>query len=325
MQAEDGKIIPAEITYKNMRELFAKKRRREAHKGDFGRVLIIAGSRGMAGAAILCGRGALRAGAGLTTFFVPDELLPIVQCAVPEAMCLCANATTPSAAASSVENGAFSATASSSDLVSTMPLSANLLASYDAIAVGPGLGTEEEAQRVVSCVLDNYKGKLVLDADALNIIAEDKVARSGGMQLRPNVTGTIITPHPGEAARLLGATVSEIQADRESAAIALAEKLGCIVVLKGAGTLVAAKNPATELYVNTTGNPGMATGGSGDVLTGVIVSFVAQGMAPLTAARAGVFIHGLAGDLAAADLGEAGLIAGDLPPYIAGALKEIAV
>jgi len=273
-----------EITYKEIRALFARKRNRDAWKGDFGRILVIAGSKGMAGAAILCGRGALRAGAGLVTFFVPDELVPIVQCAVPEATCM------------------------------VTPLSPDALSVYDAIAIGPGLGVTAKTRDMVLYVLENYGGKFVLDADALNIIANSNVKLD---------TDTIITPHPGEAARLLGTNTAVVQAKREASAAFLAEKYGCVAVLKGAGTLVAVTEPSLELYINPTGNPGMATGGSGDVLTGVIASFAAQGMSSLTAALAGVFVHGFAGDLAADLIGENGLTADDLPVSVAKALKQI--
>ncbi|MDR3365329.1 MAG: NAD(P)H-hydrate dehydratase [Clostridiales Family XIII bacterium] len=283
-----------EITQKEIRGLFIRKRRRDAHKGDFGRVLLICGSRGMAGAAILCARGALRAGAGLVALSVPDELLPIVQAGVPEATC--------------VGRGAEA-------------LSPQRLAAAGAIAAGPGLGAGPEAREAISRLLENYSGKLVLDADALNVLA--------GQNRRDIFFGanTVITPHAGEAARLLGISAAEVQAGRAEAAAALAGKYGCIAVLKGAGTLVAAgaaEDTPPQIFINTTGNPGMATGGSGDVLTGVIASFMAQGMDSLTAARAGVYIHGLAGDLMAKELGERGLTAGDLPLGVAKALKQIA-
>ena len=273
-----------EITYKEVRALFAKKRRRDANKGDFGRVLIIAGRKGMAGAAILCARGALRAGVGLVTFFVPNEIIPIVQSAVPEATCLRKTPTPED------------------------------LAIYDAIAIGPGLGTGEGAKNVVSYITENFGGKIVLDADALNVIAGTNIIFD---------EDTIITPHPGEAARLLGTSVEVIQAKREAVSALLAEKLGCVTVLKGAGTLVSTAYPTLEMYINTTGNPGMATGGSGDVLTGVIAALAAQGMPSLIAACTGVYIHGLAGDLVAKGIGEDGLVAGDLPDGIAHAIKLI--
>jgi len=271
-----------EITYKEIRELLSKKRKRDAHKSDFGRVLVIAGSIGMAGAAILAAKGALRAGAGLVTVSVPDELLPIVQTAVPEATCI------------------------------PRQLTPEVLAIFDAVVIGPGLGLTAEAGNLISYVLENFGGIFVLDADALTLLSDMNIT------LDPD---TIVTPHPGEAARLLGTTTSVIQAKREATAAIIAEKYACITVLKGAGTIVAATTPSLELFINTTGNPGMATGGSGDVLSGVIASFAAQGMPALTAAKAGVFIHGLAGDLMADEYGEPGLIAGDLPLGIAKALK----
>jgi NAD(P)H-hydrate epimerase len=199
----------------------------------------------------------------------------------------------------------------------------------DALAVGPGLGTGAGAKALVAHILRTYRGPLVLDADALNIIAAD------GEYRRDFAADTIITPHPGEAARLLGCGAADVQADRRGAVAALAEKYGAVAVLKGRGTLVAAPAPvasppdaplagslpdasrpspssAIKLYENTTGNPGMATAGSGDVLTGVIASFMAQGMSATDAAMAGVFIHGLAGDIAVGERGEHGLIATDI-------------
>ena len=261
-----------------------KKRKQDAHKGDFGHLLIIAGSKGMTGAAILCARGALRAGAGLVTISVTDDLFPIVQTAVPEAMCI------------------------------SRMFTPEQLAEYDAIAIGPGLGLTDESFETISYVLENYGGKMILDADALTFLANTNIS------LDPD---TIITPHPGEAAGLIGTTASVVQSKREASAVILADKFGCITVLKGAGTLVSATNPALKIYLNTTGNPGMATGGSGDVLTGVIASFAAQNMPMLKAACAGVFIHGLAGDLMATEYGMHGLIASDLPRGIAITLKKL--
>lgn len=277
-------MVSIEITYNEIRELFSAKRRRDAQKGDFGRVLVVAGSVGMAGAAILCAKGALRAGAGLVTISVPDRLLPVMQAAVPDATCI-PRSFTP-----------------------------ELLDIFDSIVVGPGLGVTEEAKSTVFSVLENYGGKVVLDADALNILSASAVSLD---------TDTIITPHPGEAGRLLGTTTAVVQKRREAAAAYLAEKFECVAVLKGAGTLVSITKPNMRIYVNPTGNPGMAVGGSGDVLAGVIATFAAQGMTTLTAARAGVFVHGLAGDIRAAEVGETGLIANDLPLAVAYALKQL--
>jgi len=274
-----------EITYKQISELFLKPRTRNANKGDFGRVLVIAGSAGMAGAAILCARGALRAGAGLVTISIPYELFPIVQSTVPEATCV------------------------------TRELSPEILAAYDSVVIGPGLGISIETWKTITFVLENYGGKLVLDADALNVIAGTNITFD---------TDTVITPHPGEAARLLGVDTYTIQSRREASAAVLSEKYGCVVALKGNGTIVAVTSPSLKLFINNTGNPGMATGGSGDVLAGVIAAFLGQGMETQTATCAGVYIHGFAGDLMIKEFGESGLLAGDLPLGVARTLKYIA-
>lgn len=269
------------------------RRPREAHKGDFGHVLIVAGSKGMAGAAVLCARGALRAGAGLVTVSVPDELFSIVQTAVPEAMCIGRGLETD--------------------------LSEAALKRYHVIALGPGVGTTAKSYELVSWLLQKYDGRFVIDADALNIIAvagrSDKQWFANFPKIPPQ---SIATPHPGEAARLLGVSKEAIEGNRIGALAALRAELGCVICLKGAGTLV------TPEQINTTGNPGMATGGAGDVLTGVIASFLAQGMELETAARAGVYTHGLAGDLAARERGEHGLTSGDIAEYVAYAIKKLA-
>ena len=268
------------------------KRPRASHKGDYGHVLIVAGSKGMAGAAVLNARGALRAGAGLVTVSIAEELFPIIQIAVPEAMCAGRDPETD--------------------------LSEEKLKKYSSIALGPGIGTSEKATDLVSQLLKKYTGHIVLDADALNIIARmarsDELSASDFPKIPPH---SIATPHPGEAARLLGVSNEDISENRPAALSALNEKLGCTICLKGSGTLV------TPEYINTTGNPGMATGGAGDVLTGVIASLVAQGMAPQTAARAGVYIHGLAGDIAVKKFGEYGLTAGDIAEHVAYAINKL--
>jgi len=287
-----------DITYKQISELFLKPRTRNANKGDFGRVLVIAGSKGMAGAAILCVKGALRAGAGLVTVSLPNELFPIMQTAVPEAIC------TKRPGGATYDGG---------DTLNTV-MSPERLAAFDSIVIGPGLGASFDTWEIVMHVLENYGGKLVLDADALNVLAGTSTTLD---------TDTVITPHPGEAARLLGVNADIIQSRREASAAVLAEKFGCIVVLKGSGTIVAATNPILKLYLNSTGNPGMATGGSGDVLSGVIAAFLGQGMDTQTAACAGVYIHGFAGDLMVKEYGETGLIAGDLPLGVARTIKYL--
>lgn len=270
-----------------------KKRAIDAHKGDFGKVLIFAGSVGMAGAAVLCGRAALRTGSGLVRFLLPDfsgPLLPILQTAVPEATCVCYS-----------EDPDYN--------------------EYDAIACGPGIGQDETARKILESILSGCGKTLLLDADALNLVStHDDLAEL----VRSSPASIIITPHPGEAKRLLHSCAGIAGlSGRKNAVCDLAERYRCTAILKGAGTLVAAKteDAGLQVYENTTGNPGMATGGSGDTLSGIIASLAGQGYLPLDAARLGVFLHGKAGDLAAADLGEMSVTASDIGDYIAAALK----
>ena len=259
-----------------------EKREKEIHKGDCGRILIVAGSHGMAGAAILAATAALRTGSGLVQVAIPKELFPIVQVGIPEATCL------------------------------ERDLRKIDLSLYDAIAVGPGLGQSDESIDTVKYLFENYDGKMVLDADGLNILAYNNL-----FDLIKDKENIVITPHMGEARRLIG----HLKEERKETAIELYRKTKAITVLKGHATVVATDNEKT--YINTTGNPGMATAGSGDVLTGIITSLLGQGKSAKEAALAGVFVHGLAGDLAAETVGEYGLIAGDIAYYTAIALKEI--
>ena len=267
------------------------KRARDAHKGNFGKVLVYAGSAGMAGAAILCARAALRSGAGLVRILIPSfegPLLGIFQCSVPEATCVQYS-----------EGMDFS--------------------EYDAIAAGPGLGREDVCRHILSDIISRYQGKLVLDADALNLVS---ASQSVGNLVKCSEAEIVMTPHVGEARRLLGRNIIDMSCGegRKSALETIAEMYGAVVVLKGAGTLV---GDSSALYINTTGNPGMATGGSGDVLTGVIASLCGQGLNPLEAAACGVWVHGKAGDMAAGDMGEMGLISSDIADYVPKALKSV--
>jgi NAD(P)H-hydrate epimerase len=269
-----------------------KPRAADAHKGQCGRVLIVAGSLGMAGAAVLCARGAFRSGAGLVSVSVREELFPVIHGGVAEATC------------------------ASRDLAG-LDLSA-----FGAVAMGPGLGNTENTAGLVRFVLKRYNGPLVLDADALNVIAGDSIL-TGMLKARAQKPGggaAVITPHPGEAARLLGRGSPIQSGDRAENARALSDLTGAICVLKGANTLIA--SPEGALYVNETGNPGMATGGSGDVLTGVITALAGQGLRALDAALAGVYLHGLAGDIAAERLGEYGLMASDIAEAMALAIRR---
>ena len=262
-----------------------KEREKDMHKGECGKVLVIAGSKGMAGAAVLCGKGAYRAGAGLVRISIGEELFPIIQVALPEAMC----------------RDRFIRAADLED--------------YDSIAIGPGLSDNPENEALIEMILAEYGKTVVLDADGLNAIT--KAGMTG--RLKNSKARAIITPHMGEANRLLeGGT----ETDRVKVAEKLVEKTGAIVVLKGAGTIVASAEEG--IFINNTGNPGMATGGSGDVLTGIIAAFAGQGKSPWDAAKAGTFIHGMAGDIAAETFGEYGMTAMDIAEATALSIKKIA-
>lgn len=268
----------------------------DMHKGQAGRVLIIAGSRGMAGAAVLAARGALYSGAGLVKVSVPDELFNILQCSVTEAMCI----------------DRSEAAKADLDL-------------YDAICIGPGLGTGEDAMSLIYRVLTDYSGPLVIDADGINCLC-----KYGGFDEVKNREGiTVFTPHPGEADRMLLACMldSYKQLGRGGTAAALAEATGAIVLLKGSLTLVAyGSAKELEIYENPTGNPGMATGGSGDVLSGILTSLLAQkhlSAAPFDRVKAAAFLHGLAGDIAAENIGEYGMTSADIADAVAAAFKLI--
>jgi NAD(P)H-hydrate epimerase len=264
---------------------FIKKRDRDLHKGNCGKVLILAGSKGMAGAAVLCARAALRTGAGLVRVSVPEELFPILQIGVPEATCI------------------------------TRERLFEDLMQYSAIAIGPGLGDDLKNGNLIKKILYTTDKPVVIDADGLNLLRDDLSAMKNAR------AKLIITPHPGEAARLLDRKTAEINQDRLASAKGLAAITGAVTVLKGAGSVVA--TPEGKTYINTTGNPGMATGGSGDVLTGVIAALAGQGLDPEAATVAGVFLHGRAGDLASDRMGEYGLIARDIADMVALAIKSI--
>lgn len=275
-------------------------RTRDAHKGTYGTVLAFAGGRGSAGAAALVGGSALRSGAGLVRVLCPDEVQPTVASFEPSYM------TYPVAAD---PDGLASLDASRRILERFLPTASVL-------AMGPGMGQSADLRDLVRWVVRSVEVPTVLDADALNNLVGQTDALAG--LKRP----VVLTPHPAEFARLTGRSTAEIQADRETHALALAaEARHLIVVLKGAGTIV---TDGKRLYVNTTGNPGMATGGSGDVLTGVIAALIAQKMDPFDAACLGVYAHGLAGDIARDQSGEVGMIAGDIVDSLPDAFHHLA-
>ena len=258
----------------------------DANKGDFGRVLIVAGSRGMTGAAILCASAALRGGAGLVRVAVPESALAIVAAGNPCYM------TVP---LPQDNDGRLSADAG--------PELIEVINQNTVVAVGPGLGRGDGVSAVVRDALEKTTLPLVIDADALNALPPflDILKRRKGP--------CVLTPHPGEFARLLGCDVPNVQAHREELAVRFAADHGVVLVLKGRHTLV---SDGRRLYVNDTGNPGMATGGTGDVLTGLTAALLGQGLEPFAAAQLAVYLHGSAGDLARDALGETALIAADL-------------
>ncbi|MBL8695646.1 MAG: NAD(P)H-hydrate dehydratase [Planctomycetes bacterium] len=274
------------------------RRPRDAHKGDFGRVLVVAGSRRMPGAAYLAGQAAMRAGAGLTTIAVPDAALPMVGAKVTVQTLLDLPSTRAGTLAPKAEKLLIAAAAE-----------------FDAVALGPGLGADSATARTIRRVVCEITKPLVLDADGLNAFASANALADLARRKAP----TVLTPHPGEAARLLGSTTAKIQADRVGAARTLAQRARAFVILKGAESCI---SDGTKVHINRTGNPGMATGGSGDVLTGIVAAFLARGLPPWDAAVLAAHVHGRAGDLAARDGGEDGLLATDLLEFLRRAVAE---
>lgn len=256
-------------------------RRKIAHKGNFGHALILAGSYGKMGAAVLSSKACLRTGVGLLTTHVPKCGLTVLQTSIPEAMC---------------------STSDENEFISDLPNIEN----FEAIGVGPGIGTEKQTQNVLKLLIQNTKIPLVLDADALNILSENKT----WLAFLPE--SSILTPHPKEFERLVGKW--EHDEERLKLQVDFSVKNKVIVVLKGANTSISMPNGKT--YFNSSGNPGMATAGAGDVLTGIITSLVAQGYLPEDAAILGVYLHGVAGDVAAENLGEEALIASDIIEHL---------
>lgn len=253
------------------------KRDKTAHKGDFGHVLVIGGDRGMGGAVRMCGEAALRVGAGLVSIATHEEHIALMNAERPELMC-------------HAVNGA-------ADLLP-------LFKKATVIAVGPGLGKSEWSRQLFQVAV-NTALPLVIDADALNLLSESPLKKNNW----------ILTPHVGEAARLLKCESEVIQEKRSDAVRKLQSEYGGIAVLKGAGTLIQTPESAIP-FLCPAGNPGMATAGMGDVLTGVIAGLLAQHFSLSSAAKTGVLLHAMAGDLAAEKAGERGLIATDLMPYL---------
>ena len=256
-------------------------RRKNAHKGDFGRVLLLCGSVGYTGAAALAAMGALRAGAGLVYLGVPESIYTIAAVKLTE----------PIVFPLPEKDGKLAAAAINEI--------ANVLHKMDAVLIGPGLGQSEDTFAVTRWVLENFSGPVVVDADGINVLSSHKNI------LRGRTNPTILTPHEGEFSRLTGSYPT----DRITDAQKLAQDLGVVVVLKGFESII---TDGTTTYINPTGNPGMAVGGSGDVLAGVITSLLGQGVTPLQAAACGVWLHGAAGDICADEIGQYGMLPSDM-------------
>jgi len=275
------------------------RRERTSHKGSFGHVLIVGGATGYAGAPALAARAALRSGVGLVTGLVPSRIAPVVAGMVPEAM---------------IHGGAETETGSLA--LKGLEGWHRDLSDFEAVLMGPGMTPHEQTQLLVERVLAESPVPVVLDADALNVCAgrPELISRANNP--------VVITPHPGELGRILQCSAREIQADRPGSVRRALEETRAIVILKGAGSLVGAEGQA--LQINMTGNPGMATGGMGDVLGGVVAGLLAQGLTPFDAARQGVYVHGDAGDNVAWRRSQAGMVAGDVIEELPNVLRELA-
>lgn len=270
----------------------------DAHKGTFGHLLVVGGSPGKSGAPCLAAMGGQRAGAGLVTVALPQGLNPVAETKLTAAM---------SQPLPETSEGSLS--------MAALPVLLDLAAERSALVLGPGLGQHSESAELARELAVQVKQPLLIDADGLNALA----GHLGNMRLASQEV--VLTPHPGEAARLLGGTPAEVQADRLAAARQMADASGAVVVLKGARTVIAL--PTGQAWVNPTGNTLLASGGSGDVLSGLIGGLLAQGCDALGAACAGVFVHGLAADLASEEFGRRGMAAEELAGYLPEAFMAL--
>ncbi|NOZ23921.1 MAG: NAD(P)H-hydrate dehydratase [Planctomycetes bacterium] len=270
----------------------------DSHKGTYGTVQVVAGSRTMNGAAYLCCQGALRCGAGLVILGSPTRSARILA---PQLPC-CLVQPLPA-----TKNGALAEAAA--------PMLVNTSKRADVAAIGPGISRDDETKRAIVSLLQQIEAPIVLDADGINNVANDLYAIDGRDKR------IVVTPHPREMARLMGfKSTAEVQSNRVKTAMVFAERYDTIVVLKGHETIV---TDGDRMFVNPTGNPGMATGGAGDVLTGMIAALIAQGLDTFEASALGVYAHGLAGDLAAKKLGQISMIATDIVEALPGAFQEL--
>ncbi len=279
---------PIEFEEKSLISLLPERPER-SNKATFGKVLCVAGSYCMSGAAYLAAKAAYRTGAGLVKVLTPEENRVIIQSSLPEALL-----------------GVYDRENFDENIA------AEAVKWADVVAVGPGIGTDETAKKLLCAVLKNSAKPVIIDADGLNIIAADPKI----WEIVPK--GSVITPHPGEMARLCGCAVKEILDDVSGICQGFARARGVICVLKDHHTAV---SNGDDVYINSTGNSGMATGGSGDVLAGMIAALMAQGVSPFAAAAIGVRLHGAAGDVAAEALGEYSVMASDIIDGIPKVMK----
>lgn len=265
-------------------------RAKDAHKGDFGKILLLCGSKGYTGAAYLAAMGALRSGAGLVFLGVPESIYAIEAVKLNEAIVF-----------PLPDKGGKLSNRAIPEIVERLP-------KMDAVLIGPGLGQSDDVLAVVRMVLQVAQCPVVLDADGINVIAAHKDI------VRGRTSATILTPHAGEFVRLGGST----EIERVTAAEQMAQDLNCIMLLKGHNTVI---TDGMTTYINPTGNPGMAVGGSGDVLAGIITALLGQGIAPLEAAACGAWLHGAAGDLCASEIGQYGMLPSDMVNVLPRLLK----
>jgi NAD(P)H-hydrate epimerase len=276
-----------------------RRRDRQAHKGHFGHCLVVAGSTGKTGAAALSANSAIRAGSGLVTLAVAESLHGILETKTTEVMTV----PLPDSNSGHITSSAF-------------PAIEKLLEGKDALALGPGLGKRPGTTALVQTIIESVSLPMVIDADGLNALAEDIT-----ILRRKRSADIILTPHPGEMARLLGASIPDVEAIRISVAQEFARNFGVYLILKGARTIIA--SPAGIAAINGSGNPGMATGGMGDVLTGIIVSLLGQHYSTWDACRLGVYIHGYAANLVADEKGEIGMCASDVQEMLPYAYNKL--
>lgn len=275
-----------------------EKRAENSHKGTFGTALLINGSYGMAGAAILAARSCLRSGIGIAKVCVPDKIYDIIAAAVPEAVAL---------PVASNEYGGFSSSAAEKITKS--------LNGVNCIAFGCGIGQSPDNAEILKLLIKNAKCPLIIDADGINTLSlHINIVRQANSPV-------ILTPHPGEMARLCGKTVAEIEADRVNTALSFAQKHNVYLVLKGSGTVVA--TPEGKVFINKTGNPGMASGGSGDTLTGIMAALLSRDGDITRAVTNAVYIHGKAGDMAARRLSETSMLPSDIIDELPCLFKEL--